>query len=547
MERSDMERSDPYIALARKYRPQTFQEVVGQEHITITLLNSIKKDRVSHAYLFSGPRGIGKTTTARLLAKSINCPNQKKGEACDKCSVCKDITEGSYLDVLEIDGASNRGIDEIRDLKENVKFAPAQGKYKIYIIDEVHMLTTEAFNALLKTLEEPPTHIKFIFATTALHKVPATISSRCQCFNFQPLSLSQLKTHIQKIARAEKTDIDEEALHAIARHAEGSLRDALSILDQLISFTEKNLTADNVYGLLGIESADTAAILVENIINHDTLSSLSIIDKVVNSGKDLNFFTFQIISWLRNIMILKSGNKGDILDISPQEMKLAEKQIKHIEIDNLFNMINVFSQTYENMRRGSSGKILLEVTAIRLIKKNTPSSAPSQPSNTISKEKDKDLPHNKKNDPDKSAKEDSLEKISQAETPEPINTITIEEVEKKWPQVIKKLQTKKRMAAAFLIEASPVETNEKTITIGFPKEYNFHKESVEKKDIKNLIESLLKEVFNRELKLHCRIDKNAKKNQKEIPEITEDEKDVPLNGDPVVDKIVKIFNGKIIK
>ena len=279
-----------YISLYRKWRPQTFSEIIGQDHITRTLQNAIQMGRIGHAYLFSGPRGTGKTTVAKLLAKALNCTNGPIPEPCDQCENCRQIREGVSLDVAEIDGASNRGIDEIRDLREKVRFVPSQGRYKVYIIDEVHMLTTEAFNALLKTLEEPPQHVIFIFATTEPHKVPATIISRCQTFEFHRIALPDLLERLEQVSQAEGLKPSAAALNLIARNAQGGLRDALSILDQCIAYAGAEIAVEDVKELLGVVDFDlltkyTAAIQTGNLVE-----ALIIIDEVLSLGKDLTQF-----------------------------------------------------------------------------------------------------------------------------------------------------------------------------------------------------------------------------------------------------------------
>jgi len=245
-----------YVVIARRWRPQQFNEIIGQEHVSKTLSNAIANNRIAHSYIFTGPRGVGKTTTARILAKAVNCEKGPTPHPCNECASCKAITVGNSMDVLEIDGASNRGIDEVRNLRENIRYAPTQGKYRIYIIDEVHMLTKEAFNALLKTLEEPPEHAMFIFATTEIHRVPATILSRCQRFDFRRIPLKTIMEHLRRICDGEKIDIQEEALLQIAKKADGSMRDAQSILDQLISFSGNKIAFEDVAQALGVIHQD---------------------------------------------------------------------------------------------------------------------------------------------------------------------------------------------------------------------------------------------------------------------------------------------------
>ena len=275
-----------YLVLARKWRPQQFDQVVGQNHVTRTLQNAIDLGRVAHAYLFCGPRGVGKTTTARIFAKALNCQKGMKKEPCDACSNCKEISAGTSLDVLEIDGASNRGIDQVRELRDNVKFAPASSRFKIYIIDEVHMLTTEAFNALLKTLEEPPEHVKFFFATTEPHKVPSTILSRCQRFDLRKISAKEIYDALKNIVRHEKIKTEEKTLFAVAKAADGSLRDAESLLDQLISFSQGDLRYEDALNILGWISMDAVIHFLELVKKGDWKGLFSLIRDLDHEGKD---------------------------------------------------------------------------------------------------------------------------------------------------------------------------------------------------------------------------------------------------------------------
>jgi len=316
-----------YQVLARRWRPQVFEDVVGQDHITRTLINAIKENRVAQAYLFCGPRGVGKTSVARIFAKAINCESGQPGIPCNKCTSCIQITEGTSVDVQEIDGASNRRIEEIRELRENIKYLPSHSKYRIYIIDEVHMLTKEAFNALLKTLEEPPEHAKFIFATTEPHKVPLTILSRCQRFDFKRIPISLMVEHLRKITDAEKIKITESALILIARQAEGSMRDAESLLDQVISFAGRNISEKDVINALGILDNSIVFDLAQAIIQGSSKKALKIIDKVYNHGYDIKVFYRMLMEHFRNLMVCT---------IDPALLDVVEE-----EIDNLCNQANL--------------------------------------------------------------------------------------------------------------------------------------------------------------------------------------------------------------
>jgi DNA polymerase-3 subunit gamma/tau len=348
-----------YLVLARKWRPQTFAEVIGQDHVTLTLLKAVEKERLAHAYLFAGPRGCGKTTTARLLAKVINCEMRKGAEPCNECGSCLAVIEGRHLDVFEIDGASNRGIDEIRDLREKIGYAPAQGRSKIYIIDEVHMLTPQAFNALLKTLEEPPKHVYLVFATTEPHKVPATILSRCQRFNFKRLELGEIVGQLEKICAKEKIACDHEALILIGRRAEGSMRDAESLLDQCISASDDRIDLGLVRSVLGLVDSHIISELLLAIGDRDVGKALSIVDGVVAGGLDLDKFFLAFIEGLRNLIVL--GVEGvDWLDLTSDEIEGMRRISARFTIEDLLCLFRQASRAFREFKNSSQPRYYLE-------------------------------------------------------------------------------------------------------------------------------------------------------------------------------------------
>ncbi|MBF0476921.1 MAG: DNA polymerase III subunit gamma/tau [Deltaproteobacteria bacterium] len=356
-----------YRVLARKWRPQVFEEVVGQEHVATTLQNAIKTDKVAHAFLFAGARGVGKTSVARIMAKALNCRAGEKAVPCNHCDSCREISEGISVDVQEIDGASNRGIDEIRDLRESIRYFPSKSPYKIYIIDEVHMLTLPAFNALLKTLEEPPDHAIFIFATTEAHKVPITIRSRCQRFDFKRISISDIFNHLKRICLAEGIDVEDKALRLVAREGDGSMRDSESLLDQAISFAGNHLVYDKVVEILGVADRLHLPALTQAIFSQDTRTLLDIVAAVYNYGLDLKQFFSHVVEHFRN-MILVALNSGDAASLSATEDEIAElKSLSSmVPVESLVQYFGVLMKSESELRMTAYPRLAMELIMIRL-------------------------------------------------------------------------------------------------------------------------------------------------------------------------------------
>ena len=355
-----------YLVLARKYRPQTFAQVVGQRPVVRTLQNALARDRVAHAMLFGGVRGVGKTTLARIMAKAINCAAPIDNEPCNQCDSCREITAGSAVDLHEIDGASNRGIQEIRELKENIRFFPAKGRYKIIIIDEVHMLTTEAFNALLKTLEEPPAHVYFMFATTELHKVPITILSRCQRYELRRVPFAELVAFFQSLADEEGVSVTGRALEMIATEAGGSVRDGLSLLDQIFSFGGDTVTDEDVTQVLGLVDRSTFHSLATALLGGDLAQCLELLDRSYGAGIDLKRFANDLLGFFRAMLMCKNSRQpGDLLELSDQELAAVQELAANYSSETVYNYFNLLMQGVEDMQYSSRPRLVLEMAFIR--------------------------------------------------------------------------------------------------------------------------------------------------------------------------------------
>ncbi len=356
-----------YVVSARKWRPQKFEDVVGQEHISTTIKNAIINNRIAHAYIFAGPRGVGKTTTARILAKALNCQNSKKGEPCNNCETCNSFNSSQSLDIIEIDGASNRRIEEIRTLREAVKYAPTTGNYKIFIIDEVHMLTTESFNALLKTLEEPPEHAIFIFATTDIHKVPLTIISRCQRFDFRRIELNAIKNQLAKIAADEKILIDDQALTFIAKKADGALRDAQSLFDQVISFGGKEINSTVVSTMLNLIDEEIYFNISDAILNKNFLEAFEISKTIYNNGWNYIDFCAGLTEHFRNILTTILKHDTSFVESSEQIKKMYLEYLDTFSESDLLRILTYLGKVERELKISQNQKLLLEISLSQLI------------------------------------------------------------------------------------------------------------------------------------------------------------------------------------
>jgi len=508
-------------SLYRKWRPQTFEDIIGQKHITQTLINAISLNRISHAYIFSGPRGVGKTTTARILAKSLNCEKGPTPHPCNKCERCIRITNGYSMDVMEIDGASNNGVDSIRELRNKVNFAPAEGRYKIYIIDEVHMLSQGAFNALLKTLEEPPPHVIFIFATTDPHKIPSTILSRCQWFNFRRISLADIVAKLKMIVKDEKLNIDDKTLNIIARSSTGSMRDAESALDQIIAYCGKDITSQSVREVLGIIEEEVFFEFLEAIIKNDTLKGIEIINRTSDLGEDASQFIKNLMEYVHNLSLAKVCQKEilNLKGIFTEDRERLLKQSKTIKLEKLFNMVNYLAEAERKMRYTRHPWILLEMLVIKFTagenyslkeveekkdeyfldfstKKDV---SVSGKKNAVARE---EVPPKKKIRDKVKTKEDSSIQAKEVSTDLDFNQA--------WTTILNKIKKTKMAVYSFIIANNLVTIENDKLIIGFNKKYTFHKESLEKQNNKILLQDLIKEETGRVLAIECIINDNGK-------------------------------------
>lgn len=517
-----------YIALYRKYRPKTFSEVVNQEHVKRTLMNALKLDKVSHAYLFCGQRGIGKTTIARILAKAVNCTNRKEAEPCNKCDACQEIIQGRSLDLVEIDAASTRGIDEIRELREKIKFSPTRLKYKVFIIDEVHMLTMEAFNALLKTLEEPPAHAIFALCTTAPHKIPATILSRCQRFDFKKIGQKDIVEHLDAIAKKEKVKIDKEALELIASNSSGSDRDALSLLAQVIAYEDKHITLEEVKSILGIPDLRAAMDLVEFLAQGKSAEAVRLVNEVNQSGYDLVQFVKNIIEYLRQILLLKI-DKHMVSSLDKEQQEKALAWAKLLKDEQILNWIELFNGARRNITSSVLPQLPLELACVEATQ-----SAVSKQQTADSKRRVIDNNQGSVNNKPSNVAQTFRSDKQRAKSNKPQTTLTIQQIHQKWSDFLAEVSSQNHGLIILLKSAEPQKLEKNQLILAC--EHDFHKERIQDHKNIELLERLLKQIYGSKLIIRCvskedlpKQDQNKKQNSK------------------LLDSALKVFGGKVVE
>jgi len=545
-----------YIVFARKYRPQAFEEVVGQSHITTTLENAIAQERVAHAYIFAGPRGVGKTTTARIFAKALNCDKGPTANPCNKCPSCIEITQGSSLDILEIDGASNRGIDEIRNLRESVKFSPSKGRFKVYIIDEVHMLTSEAFNALLKTLEEPPKHVKFIFATTQAHKVPSTILSRCQRFDFRRISIKDIVDSLKAIAKKENLKVDDDVLILMAKHSDGSMRDAQVVLDQISSFADGKISLEDASKILGAVSDDILFGLADSIRSKDALKALEIIDDLTNEGKDVVQIVLYLIEHFRDLSVAKiKKDPLALIDASPEKIKRYEEQARNFTAEEMLYIIYTLSNTIDFVRKSSMARVPFEVAMIKLTRMGSIASPADllERLEKIERGLKKDiLPEEILKPVDNIRKEPSQEPHREVKPDKKAHGTSLDEIIGSWNAIAGQVQERKISVAMYLKEGYPESVDSGTLSISFPKSSRFHKDTLESPECRSIIQKAIKDVTGLDLKLKLTISENGT-SRSGLPKdasgdsdgIIKDMSSKKDSSEPIISDALEIFGGEI--
>ena len=566
-----------YQVFARKYRPQTFDDLVGQAHVTRTLKNAVEQNRLAHAYLFVGPRGIGKTSTARILAKALNCVHGPTISPCGVCDSCKEIAGGNSLDVLEIDGASNNGVEQVRELRDNVRYAPSKGHFKIYIIDEVHMLTSAAFNALLKTLEEPPPHVKFIFATTEPQKVLPTILSRCQRFDLHRIPANLIADHLQYIAGNEKVTLEPAAAHAIAKGADGGLRDAESMLDQLVAFCGENIAEQDVLSVFGFTSEQTVASFTDSILRGATAEALELVHAEAGNGKDMMKLMSDLIAYLRDLLVFKVKPDAVAEDLNPELQQALASQAAAIETDRLLELIDQFAGAEGRMKWAPNKRLHFEVAVIKAIQTleqvtlnevlenlsalrdgKAPGPPPGRPLKTPAATPPRvKEPARAPIVAPKPASRAMEQVLIEAKTAAPTaSTAAVEplDLETLWQKTVDQIRARRPLIKGWIDSAKVLGQEGRSFLLGFPPEQKTAMDSIATPRNRDFLESLLKEISGREwtLKFSLKEGLSAPKHEEEpasngapTKPAKKSEATTTFKDDPLIREALEIFKGEI--
>jgi len=552
-----------YLVLARKWRPQVFEDVIGQRPITRTLQNAISQNRVAHAFLFTGARGVGKTSTARILAKTLNCERGPQINPCNECATCHEISSGTSMDVVEIDGASNRGIDEIRELRENVRYTPAKNRYKIYIIDEVHMLTREAFNALLKTLEEPPAHIVFIFATTEPHKIPATILSRCQRYDFKRIPLREVIESLNRITEKEGVQVSQRGLLSIARESEGSMRDAQSLLDQVISYAGKDIKDEDLAEVLGLVDQKILSDTIEAIANRDAERCMEMVEQIYRYGYDLQHFCRELLQYLRNLILVKVTRHPErLMELPGEEMEILKSQAEGFQSDQLNHLFSLLLKGEEEIAQSAFPRTMLEMVLIRMATLHPilPIDEILKKLENLEKEEDTREPAREIDFPSTRRTEDKREEETEqlVELPlgstgdrdephheEKIGGESFPEVSREtWKGLVDFTRARNPILGSFLILGNLVRVSNEEIEIGFEKD-SFHYERIAEKENRSQLESICDQYFNRKVKVI--ISPVNQEVQSKGRAAVKEEELLSNNANPLIQEALRLFDGRIVK
>lgn len=543
-----------YKALYRQWRPKLFSDVVGQDHITTTLRNQLKYNRVAHAYLFCGSRGTGKTSTAQIFARTINCQHPKEGEACETCEVCVKLAAGNSLDILEIDAASNNGVDEIRDLREKVKFPPSVGKYRVYIIDEVHMLSSGAFNALLKTLEEPPVHVVFILATTEPQKLPATILSRCQRFDFHRISLKVIIKRLQEVAQSTGVIFEDEALRVIARSAEGGMRDALSLMDQCISFCGNHIKYSDVIKVLGTVDSQFLFATADALLSGDTQSALQLVDSLMDQGGDITVFVKDLTGHFRNLMLLFISEEGEFfLDLTAEQLVEYKDQCKKANRERIIRIMDALILLEHDLKWASQPRIHIETTFIKLCRPEGDFSIDAlldrmqQLETQLGALVQKGIIY-KEGSPKESNQRENQPKETMQKEILPVAPKTVKPSEEKrdflqvWPDILKLIKKEKISLYSFIYEAKPFMLKQGVWGISFDETEAIYIAALEKEDNRKFLQAIIKRVTGDDILLKPMVGKPLSQDKSNV--VVQPVEDA---GKALVEKVTALFGKEYVE